>query len=323
MFVFPGALGDFLLALPTLRLLRLRHAPRSTTLVTSDALVPLARLAGVADDYARVDGAASAALFTDGVLPAWLAGRPVVYSWLGASDPALRARVASVAVHAVFARVERGDGPVHAAVAYARAVGLADRPAALRAAATLTPAPAARAARLLDGPPLLVVHAGAGAPRKRWAAAGFAAVASRWRARGGAVAELVGPAEEGGVLPDATPVAGWPLADVAALIARAACWVGNDSGPSHLAGAVGVPGAVVFGPTSAARWRPFAGRLVAVRSAASAPDGIPIDALPVARVLRACRRARRAASRLTRGRGEVTVPRSHEFFAAPALTPRK
>ena len=33
--------------------------------------------------------------------------------------------------------------------------------------------------------------------------------------------------------------------------------VGNDSGPSHLASALGVRGVVLFGPTDLAIWRPL------------------------------------------------------------------
>jgi ADP-heptose:LPS heptosyltransferase len=74
------------------------------------------------------------------------------------------------------------------------------------------------------------------------------------------------------------------------VLARAALFVGNDSGVSHLAGAVGAAGVVLFGPSDPRRWRPAAGRLVSLRARASAPDGIPLAALSAARVIAACRR---------------------------------
>lgn len=37
---------------------------------------------------------------------------------------------------------------------------------------------------------------------------------------------------------------------------RAKCYFGNDSGPSHLAGASGVPTVTIFGPTNPIQWRP-------------------------------------------------------------------
>lgn len=44
---------------------------------------------------------------------------------------------------------------------------------------------------------------------------------------------------------------------LAALIAQCQLVVGNDSGPSHLGSALGVPGVVIFGPTEIEIWRPL------------------------------------------------------------------
>jgi hypothetical protein len=59
--IFPGALGDLLLALPALRALRARHV--SVTLVVNAWLCALGGLAGVADETVALDGAAAAGLF--------------------------------------------------------------------------------------------------------------------------------------------------------------------------------------------------------------------------------------------------------------------
>ena len=47
------------------------------------------------------------------------------------------------------------------------------------------------------------------------------------------------------------------LPTVAALARIAVAFVGNDSGVSHLAAAVGASGVAIFGPTDPARWRPL------------------------------------------------------------------
>jgi ADP-heptose:LPS heptosyltransferase len=292
--IFPGALGDLLLALPALRVLRARHAAARLTVVVTEPLRALVGHAGVADETATLDGAATAALFGGGApAPAWLADRPVVYSWLGADDAEFRARVAACARTAHFRRVERGAATTHASVAYVRAVG---QPTTVRSLAASGPlaAPRSVAADELLGRtagPVLALHPGAGARAKRWDLAGFVHLAHWWRAAGGAVVSITGPAEAGEPPALGLPeVREWRLLDLAAVLARSALYVGNDSGVSHLAGAVGAAGAVLYGPTDPRRWRPLGGDLVSLHARASGPDGIPLSALPVARVIAACRR---------------------------------
>jgi len=291
--IFPGALGDFLLALPALRALRARHAGARCTVVVNEALRGLATAAGIADTTAALESADGAALFAGDRLPRWLEGRPAIYSWLGAGDRDLRARLAAAASATLFFAVERGSGATHAAAAYARAVGAPAGSRALAAAAALAPpaSPAADALLATTREPLLAIHPGAGARAKRWDVAGFVQVAHWWRSAGGSVLTIVGPAEAGEPPALGAPeVREWPLVDLAAVLSRAAVYVGNDSGVSHLAGAVGAVGAVLYGPTDPRRWRPVAGRLVALRARAGGPAGIPLAALPAARVIAACQR---------------------------------
>ena len=299
--IFPGALGDFLLALPVLRALRARHASACATLVVKESLRALALLAEVADATVAIESAESAALFGSSAMPSWLAAGPVVYSWLGGSDGEVRARLASLARGVRFFRVERGEGAEHAAVSYARA---ADVRGSLAATATIAPPPSVAADALFGelSAPVLAVHPGAGARAKRWDVAGFVQVAHWWRTNGGSVVAIAGPAEAGEAPAlGAREIRDWPLPDLAALLGRAALYLGNDSGVSHLAAAVGVPGVVLFGPSDARRWRPLSERIAILRARSSAPDGIGLTALPPARVIGACRR------RFTLTRGDLDI----------------
>jgi len=305
--LFPGALGDLLLALPALRAVRARHAGAQLTLVVNAWLTDVATLTGVADACAALDDAETAGLFGGERMPAWLSDRPVVYSWLGAGDPEMRQRIARAARLAHFYRVERGSAATHAAADYARAVGAPATSRVLAAAMRCAPPPSPVADRLLAevGGPVLAVHPGAGARTKRWDPAGFVQVAQWWRQEGRPVVEIAGPAEGGEVAILGAPQArDWRLADLAALLARAALYLGHDSGVSHLAGAVGASGVVLFGPTDPRRWAPLGGRMVALRARASGPEGITLTALPPARVIAACRRR----FTLTRGTPDTSVP---------------
>jgi heptosyltransferase-3 len=258
---FAGALGDFVLALPTLRLLRRRHRGCWLVLAVRAPLVALAARAGCADRVARLDDPEMAALLGGGDAPTWWPGRPRLYSWFGADDASIQARLRAHAAEAVFLRVERGAGRVHAACAYAESVGERRSWQELVALAGLAPGVPFDA----GGP--LVVHRGAGSPAKRWSADGFAEVARWWCEQGGEVVDLLGPAEaEMTALPGSLALRDAPLPAVIDLLARADAYVGSDSGPSQLAGAVGTGGVVLFGPTDPARWRPPSRRLAVVRA---------------------------------------------------------
>ena len=76
------------------------------------------------------------------------------------------------------------------------------------------------------------------------------------------------------------------LSEIKSLLASAALFVGNDSGPAHMAAAFGLPSVVVFGPSDPILWGPWrtAGEVVA------APGGI--GDVTVAQVLDALQRLR-------------------------------
>src|SRR5437899_3298062 len=127
--------------------------------------------------------------------------------------------------------------------------------------------------------------------------------ATRWRAsmprgRSGSSGEAsrrrglrAGPAEAGVEALHGALLRDLPLADLAAVLAPAALYVGNDSGVSHLAGAVGAAGLVLFGPTQARRWRPLAGSLTPLQALGTEdPEGIALAALPPALVVAECER---------------------------------
>jgi ADP-heptose:LPS heptosyltransferase len=286
--LFAGALGDFVLALPALRLLR-RHAGMPLVLAVRRPLAGLAERAGCAEQVAAMDDHAMAVFLGGGVPPPWWPGRPRLVSWFGADDAAIRMRLGACSADAVFRRVERGEGARHAAAAYAASVGEVPPWAELVALGAL---PASAPAWAGEVKHHLVLHRGAGAAAKRWSAAAFAEVAAWWRQRGGEVTELLGPAEAAmEALPGVDARRDLSLVAMTEVLAQAHAYVGNDSGPSHVAGALGLAGVVLFGPTDPARWRPLSLRLEAVRAqpATRGPNGFTDP--PAATVIRCLERA--------------------------------
>ena len=95
-------------------------------------------------------------------------------------------------------------------------------------------------------------------PTKRWPVEHFAALVRPLRDRGLDVF-VAGAADVAGFeLPDARSLAGrTSLKQLVALLGRASAVVANDSGPMHIAAALGVPLVTPFGPTNPVRTGPY------------------------------------------------------------------
>jgi ADP-heptose:LPS heptosyltransferase len=153
-----------------------------------------------------------------------------------------------------------------------------------------------RAAALLPpGSPIIALAPTANWTGKVWPPDRFVALFRELSARedfAGARAAILaghGPSERAlaipvlAALPDAIDLGGkLTLAEAAACLARAALFVGNDSGLMHIAAAAGTPTLGLFGPTPAAEYAP-AGRA----AAAVVARGPSMDDLPVADVVAA------------------------------------
>ena len=103
---------------------------------------------------------------------------------------------------------------------------------------------------------------------------GFTRLSEELLGQGISVVAMPGPRETEavrGVLPDATVLPESDVATFAALLADARVVVANDSGPGHLAAAVGATLVSVFGVTEPENTRPWGPRATLVGSAAGWP----------------------------------------------------
>jgi len=134
-----------------------------------------------------------------------------------------------------------------------------------------------------------VIHPFATTPGKTWHAGGFLAVAQHLKQSG------LEPVFIGGGGDDLSPfgafrtISGAPLSEIKSLIAGASLFVGNDSGPAHVAAALGVRAVVIFGASDPAIWGPWR----TASETVSAPGGIA--QVGVAQVLDALARLQVAA----------------------------
>jgi hypothetical protein len=125
-----------------------------------------------------------------------------------------------------------------------------------------------------------VIHPGAGSIAKCWPLERFMELAAIVRRRL-PVVFIVGPAEiewwQGPALLSIRErfplILQPPLGVLAGILAGASLYVGNDSGVSHLAAAVGAPTIALFGPTSSTHFAPLGPR-VRLAPFASSPAGL-------------------------------------------------
>jgi ADP-heptose:LPS heptosyltransferase len=123
----------------------------------------------------------------------------------------------------------------------------------------------------LNSKPVLSIAPGSGAREKNWPVISFEAIARWWRERvGGSVIVILGPVEEerGGyesLCHHGLTIRGNTLGRLAATLARCSLYVGNDSGISHLAAALAVPTAAIFGPSSVNQWAPRGSTVLVLR----------------------------------------------------------
>ena len=99
-----------------------------------------------------------------------------------------------------------------------------------------------------------VMHPFASAPDKAWHVDRFVSLAGRL---GTQVVVLAGPQDDVAPFAKFRVYQSAPLDTVKRLLRDAALFVGNDSGPAHMAAAFNVPCVVLFGPTNPETWGPW------------------------------------------------------------------
>ncbi|MDA8217005.1 MAG: glycosyltransferase family 9 protein [Dehalococcoidales bacterium] len=307
-FLRPGALGDLLLAAPVMPAVRAGRPRARLTLAGQSGAVRLLQACGLVDvglsqDDRRLQGLFAVATTIGEQQAPW--GRvDVAVAWLRDEEGVVADNLRRMgARQVVVAPSQPPPGSrqhvtdhLFASVASLGLGASCPRQEALLTASASDRTWAGETLRELDPRPLplLAFHAGSGSKRKNWPATSFATVIDALAAEHRVVL-MCGPADAEATrdLLVATrsrvPVLREPsLGRLAGLLAESDAYVGNDSGLSHLAGLLGVPTVVLFGPTDPARWRPNGPR-VAVLNWGEDPASLKAEVV-VEAVLRAKRR---------------------------------
>ena len=239
----PGAIGDFIVSLPALECLQADYYEVWAT----SSNVPLVRFADRARSIASTGIDLLAVTEPAPMLIEALSGFDSIVSWYGANRPEFREEVARLGLPFTFfpALPPEGAG-IHATDFY------------LAQARTLAPCQSDGIPRIAcDSSPearreeFAAIHPFSGSARKNWPLENFRELARQLEAEM-PVRWCAGPEDpplEGAVRID-------DLYELARWLAGARIYVGNDSGITHLAAAVGTPVLALFGPTDPEVWAP-------------------------------------------------------------------
>src|SRR5262249_13462069 len=245
--IHPGALGDVLLAIPALRAVRGRGAP--LTLAAQPRIAALLAALGEVDLARDFDALRLDALFA-GVGDVELPRVDRVVCWFGSRDPDFWRRLSALVPNAVVAPSISNDRDVWEHLLATVGGGAQRRSATVGDDLVARGCAALRAAGVEGSGRVVLVHAGAGSPAKCWPADAFAGVLEGLADVAIVVHE--GPADAGPVarllarVPSAHRLHQPDLPTLAGALTGCTAYLGNDSGVSQLAAAVGVRSVVLF-----------------------------------------------------------------------------
>jgi heptosyltransferase-3 len=263
-----GALGDFLVTLPALSLLRARWPGATIDLVGNATAAALGREAGLLDQvesqHARHWGELHAADALSNPMRDRLARYDLVLNFW--PDPA-----AQLAAHfpvrpgQVFLTSSAHPTVAPAATHFCRP---------LRQLGLTSPTLHFQLGQPDPSIGGIALHPGSGSARKNWPAERWAEIADWLHAEyDHPVFIISGEAEPPALLAGhGEPWRNLPLPELAARLSRCRLFLGHDSGVSHLAAAMGIPGLLLFGPTDPTVWAPPCPQVRVLRNGPAVAD---------------------------------------------------
>jgi heptosyltransferase III len=272
--IHSGGIGDMLLALPALRILRQNFPHASLDLMGRPERLSVIAHDLRAESLLRIDRAGMAYFYVEGAplppdLSAYFAGIDILL--LFAEDRPLARNLRRAGVNRI---VQIPPFPQPGSRISISAYYIAElKKAGVTGEDAFSPLRLPESVKgfarefwarhdVREGSRVLAIHPGSGSRAKNWDAGNFAAVAD-WAGTLAEVLLIFGPAEEGDdeirrIAKRTRPIFAdrLPLLDLAGLLVECSAYLGNDSGITHLAGMTGIPTVAVFGPTDPVVWGP-------------------------------------------------------------------
>ena len=265
-----GAIGDFILTLPVLAALR-EHLPKARVeILAYPRVASIAVAAGLAAASRSIDARPLAGFFAargplDEELQAYFANFAVIISFLYDPDGIFQANIERCSRAQFITGPHRPDerGAVHATDAFLKPL---ERLAIIGA----NPSPRLLLPSVLSPLAPVAIHPGSGSESKNWFESNWSHLLHTLVQETTAPLLLIGGEAEGERLkrlartlpPERFTLAqNLPLVELAQRLAGCRAFLGHDSGITHLAAAVGLPGLVLWGPSNDAVWRPRSERM--------------------------------------------------------------
>jgi heptosyltransferase III len=294
-----GAIGDFILTLPAIAALRKQFPNAHLEVLGYPHIIQLALAGGLVDRIQSIEARALAGFFARGGdltvdLVDYFSEFDLVVSYLYDPDEIFLENVTRCTSGQFVQGPHRPDeqGNLHATKVYLKplerlAIFDADPLPKLRierpapGTTRMAARPLAAGARDIT----VALHPGSGSERKNWPEAQWVKLLEHLVQATNFSLLIVGGIAEGERLqrlaaalpPTRTRVAqSWPLVELAGELQRCSGFIGHDSGISHLAGAVGLPGLLLWADTSERIWRPPSPKMVVLRHPAGLGK-LPVD----------------------------------------------
>jgi ADP-heptose:LPS heptosyltransferase len=295
-----GAIGDFVLTLPALQALRSRWPLAHIELVGYPHIAALAVEGGIADKVVPLDRSDMARFFAvDAPIPEeqcrYVRSFDLAISYLYDPDETVRRNFLAAGIRQVLycsPRVTSGHAADHLMKPLESLAIYPDGPVKPGIALRQATVEEGRSVLRRFGDRVIVLHPGSGGKAKRWPLERFISLAGVLRRdHGSAVVFAVGEADDDiaailrGAGEGGRMLGGLSLVSLAGVLRCAAAYVGNDSGVTHLAAAVGAGVVALFGATDPAVWGPRGANVRIVRGESG---GVPdVAAIGVGEVLSA------------------------------------
>jgi len=283
-----GAIGDFVLTLPAIAALRKQFPEARLEVLGYPHIVQLAVAGGLADEARSIEARALAGFFARNgelseELKDYFSEFDVIVSYLYDPDEIFQTNVRRCSPAQFLAGPHR---PVEAENLPAARVFLRplERLAIFEPDAVPRlriggkgkgePLPGRESHRAAEGTHTIAVHPGSGSEKKNWPESHWAALLQCLSQNTEASFLLVGGEAEGERLERLAAKLSvgrfsiaqrLPLSELAQRLERCGAFVGHDSGISHLAAAVGLPGLILWGETPEEVWRPPSEKIVVLR----------------------------------------------------------